>query len=97
MSGAMGGAVGGAMGGAMGGAAGYSGHLPGPSSSGDHLAVASDYGTTGTLSASTPGYARRPAAQVPSTSRGYGSEYSDYGRAGPPPYEAVPSHTETSM
>ncbi|KAF0296850.1 Sodium/potassium-transporting ATPase subunit beta-1-interacting protein [Amphibalanus amphitrite] len=55
-------------------------------------AVASDYGTTGTLSAGPSGYGRRPAA----ASR-YGSEYSDYGRAGPPPYEAVPSLTETSM
>ena len=59
-------------------------------------AVASDYGTTGTLSAGTSGYGRRAPGHAPSTSR-YGSEYGDYGRAGPPPYEAVPSLTETSM
>ncbi|XP_037074417.1 uncharacterized protein LOC119095664 [Pollicipes pollicipes] len=48
-------------------------------------AVASDYGTTGTLSA------------PPLPRYGEHADYGGYGRAGPPPYEAVPSLTETSM
>ncbi|XP_037074777.1 translation initiation factor IF-2-like [Pollicipes pollicipes] len=58
-------------------------------------AVASDYGTTGTLSAAGD---RRPGGQAPPLPRyGEHADYGGYGRAGPPPYEAVPSLTETSM